>query len=61
MESATILLVEDNPNDEALTFRALRKIMSEIKSLSPVMALRRWISYFAQAHMPAATRVKYLR
>jgi hypothetical protein len=51
-----ILLVEDNPNDEALTLRALEKNNLLIGVMWPTMGLKHWTISSAPARTPITTR-----
>ena len=60
MSSKIILLVEDNPDDEALTLRAFQKcnILNKVV-VARDAASRRWTTSLGRARTPAGTSVTY--
>jgi len=55
LEARSILLVEDNPDDEMLTLRDLRKtnICNDITVARD--GAERWIIFLAREHIPAGS------
>jgi len=57
MSDKVILLVEDNPDDEALTLRALKKNIFLMKSLWRTMAKKPWNTCLVLENMRGVTPV----